>query len=123
MKTQLLTINCLFLLGCMPFFISCKKKTSDTGTLTAICSNTISYNTTIQPLIEQNCTTSGCHNSANAGGYNLTSHGSVSANAMIILKAIRHDGSAKAMPQGGAKLATQSADNFDCWIQQGKLNN
>ncbi len=73
--------------------------------------------------MDQNCNTSGCHNSSNAGGYNFTSHSSVSSNASIILKSIRHESGVQAMPQGAGKLASSSADNFDCWIQQGKANN
>lgn len=109
----------LFVSSCI--LVSCKKDT--TAAATATCTSTISFNSTIQPLISQNCSTSGCHNSSNAGGYNLTTHTQISANANIILKSIRHESGVNAMPQGTAKLSTANSDNFDCWIQQGKLDN
>jgi hypothetical protein len=106
---------------------SCKKKTTTatttTTTTTAACSGTISYSATIAPMMSQNCSTSGCHNSSNAGGYNLTTYSSVSSNAMIILKSMRHESGVNAMPQGASQIATSTLDKFDCWIQQGKLNN
>jgi|TARA_R110000737_G_scaffold193924_1_gene215169 hypothetical protein len=111
----------LFLLSSVGIF-SCKKKT--TTVTTATCTSTISYVVDIKPLVDQNCNTSGCHNSgSSSGGYNLTTYGNVSSNADIILKTMRHSSGVKAMPQGSSKLASSTTDQFDCWIQQGKLNN
>ncbi len=95
--------------------ISCKK---DTATTKVSYSATVTYSANIQPVISQNCSTSGCHDASSAGGYNLTSHSSISNNATIILKAIRHESGVNAMPQGASKLAVSKADDFDCWIQQ-----
>lgn len=113
----------LILISSSICLFSCKKKKNSASTTTATCSGTISYNTTIKPLMDQNCNTSGCHNSSNAGGYNFTSYASVSSNATLILKSIRHESGVQAMPQGASKLSSTSADNVDCWIQQGKANN
>lgn len=117
------TQKLLILIGFVGFvaLLACKKEKANQ--VIANCPTTISYNTAIKPIIEQNCSTSGCHDNTASGGYNLTSHAQVSNNATIILKTIRHEGGVQAMPQGGAKLPTTSADNFDCWIQQGKLDN
>ncbi len=102
--------------------ISClKEKTSPiTG---GACTTNVSYDTIIRPIIELNCSTSGCHDASGSGGYTFTSYAAVAASADIILKVIRHENGVSAMPQGSAKLADSVAINFDCWIQQGKLNN
>jgi hypothetical protein len=74
--------------------------------------------------MDQNCNTSGCHNSnSSAGGYNLTTYANVSAHASIILESMRHINGVKSMPQGSAMLGSSTIDQFDCWIQQGKMNN
>jgi hypothetical protein len=99
------------------FLFSCKKEAEP-----ATCSGTISYADDITPILTANCT--GCHNSTIAnGGYNLTTHANVSANAAIILNSMRHAKGVDAMPQGGSKLPTETIDKFDCWLQQGKQDN
>ncbi len=88
------------------------------------CPDTIFYSATIEPMIQQNCATSGCHNASSAaGGYNLVGHGNVSANANEILNVIRHEGSGTPMPLGQPKLNDTIIQQFKCWIDQGKLNN
>ncbi|MFA7272887.1 MAG: hypothetical protein WC044_03415 [Crocinitomicaceae bacterium] len=114
-------IFALFLISTAVVF-SCKKKT--TSTTSASCSSTISYVSTIKPMMDQNCNTSGCHTSgSSAGGYNLSSYSGVSSAADRILKTMRHTSGYQAMPQGAAMLASSTTDQFDCWVQQGKLNN
>lgn len=89
----------------------------------SVCDTEISYANTIEPLINANCSTSGCHDASTSGGYVFTSHAEVSANADIILNVINHDQGVTAMPLGQNKLPDADIQNFDCWIQQGKQNN
>lgn len=101
---------------------SCKKDKTSPAT-SGDCPDTISFATKIEPLIQQNCSTTGCHDAASAGGYNLLGHSNISANATIVLSVIKHDAGVTPMPFGGTKLADSLATQFNCWIQQGKLNN
>ena len=88
------------------------------------CLDTVSYSTTIVPLLNDNCVP--CHNSSSAsGGYDLSSYANVSASADVVLHTIKQDDPANfaPMPQGGDKLPDPSIQDFECWINQGKLNN
>lgn len=88
------------------------------------CKDTISYSQQIEPMLLNNCATSGCHDATTAeSGYNLTSHDAISSNASVILSAIRHDAGTAAMPEGADKLADSLIQQFSCWIYQGKKNN
>ncbi len=86
------------------------------------CPDTISFQNQVFPMIDVNCNTSGCHDSG-AGGYTLTNHSQISANAEIILKVIKHESGVEPMPQGQSKLADSLAQQFNCWISQGKADN
>ncbi len=88
------------------------------------CPDTIFFSAVVEPMIQQNCSTSGCHSASSAaGGYNLVGHGNVSANASIILDVIKHEGPVAPMPLGQPKLNDTIIQQFKCWIDQGKLNN
>lgn len=102
---------------------SCKKEKVAPVALNTECPDTISFQTTISPLILTNCSTSGCHDNSQAGGYKFSNHSDISAAANKILQTIRHESGVSPMPQGASKLAATSADQFNCWISQGKLNN
>jgi hypothetical protein len=97
-----------------------KDKTSVSA---ASCPDTISFANQVKPIIDLNCATSGCHNSASSGGYNLTTYSAISANANIILSVIKHESGVTPMPFGGAKLADSLIQQFECWVIQGKLEN
>lgn len=88
-----------------------------------LCPDTISFAATIQPLINANCTTSGCHDAAQSGGYQFLSYASIEANATDILHVIRHDPGFATMPLGASQLPADQIQQFDCWIKQGKLDN
>ena len=102
---------------------SCNKDKVPTFT-SSNCPDTIFYSAIVQPMIQQNCATSGCHSASSAAaGYNLEGHSNVSANATDILNVIRHEGSGTPMPLGQPKLSDAIIQQFECWIDQGKLNN
>lgn len=88
------------------------------------CEDTISFSQQIEPMIQTNCATSGCHDATTAeSGYNFTSHDAISSNASIILSAIRHDAGTAPMPDNADKLADSIIQQFSCWVYQGKKNN
>jgi hypothetical protein len=102
---------------------SCIKEKVATIPLNTTCADTISFQTTIGPLITTNCSTSGCHDASQAAGYKLLTHAEIAADASKILQVIRHEPGVSPMPQGASKLSATAADEFNCWILQGKKNN
>jgi hypothetical protein len=84
----------------------------------ANCSDTVSFNNEILPLIQNNCT--GCHDNQN--GYTLTNHSNISLNSTAIIGAMRNSGY-QLMPQGGPALPDSVIQRIECWVNQGKLNN
>ena len=102
---------------------SCAKEKVPIPILNTQCTDTVSFQTTILPLIETNCSTSGCHDVSGAGGYVLTDHTQISNHASRIISTIRYESGFSPMPQGEAKLSDASVTQFNCWILQGKLNN
>ena len=89
-----------------------------------VCPDTISFAGIVEPMIQANCSTSGCHDAVTAAaGYNLEGHGNISTNASAILNVIRHIPTVVAMPYGQPKLNDSIIEQFNCWLEQGKLNN
>lgn len=85
--------------------------------------DTISFKVQILPLMNTNCATSGCHDAASAtNGYVFSDYGTISANAENGLKAMKGNGFTQ-MPFNMEKLDDSLINQFDAWIQQGKLNN
>lgn len=113
------TSGYIFILGVL--FLSCKKDMA----MDPMCEDIVSYNEKIQPLIEMNCSTTGCHDeTGQQGGVNLVSYAGVRNNADKILSVIQLDeGNSALMPFGGPKLADSLIQHFNCWSNQGKLNN
>ena len=88
------------------------------------CPDTISFSGIVEPIIQANCATSGCHNVFTAAaGYNLEGYGNISANANAILNVINHEPGPTPMPYNMPKLNDSIIGQFDCWVVQGKLNN
>ncbi len=88
------------------------------------CPDTISFAATVEPLIQANCSTSGCHDAATAtSGYNLEGYVNISTNANIISDVINHNSGPTPMPFGQPKLNDTLIQQFDCWVAQGTLDN
>lgn len=102
---------------------SCEKDKTSVATPDQ-CPDTISFSGIVEPIIQANCSTSGCHDAGtSASGYNLEGHGNISANANDILNVIRHESGVTPMPYFQPKLNDSIIEQFDCWVVQGKLNN
>lgn len=88
------------------------------------CADTVSFVQKIEPMIQMNCSTTGCHDAtSSASGYNLEGHGNISANGTAILNVIRHEAGFTPMPLGQSQLNDSLISQFNCWVAQGKLNN
>lgn len=88
------------------------------------CTDTISFSQKIQPMINANCSTSGCHDAGTqASGYDFSTYENIAANAQIMLQAMRWDNGVSPMPQGGNKLNDTLIQQFTCWVNQGKQDN
>lgn len=107
------------------FMVSCTKdKAPAVQPLDPNCTDTISFSLQVKPLIEQNCSTSGCHDAATASdGYDFTTHANIAQNTSIMLSAMRSESGATPMPLGGPELPDSLIQQFSCWAGQGKLNN
>lgn len=89
------------------------------------CEDTVSFSAVIMPqIIDVSCNTSGCHNpSGGAAGYVLSNYDQVSTNANIIFSVINHESGVTPMPYVQPKLADSLIQKFDCWMEQGLLDN
>jgi hypothetical protein len=85
----------------------------DTGTVT--------WTADIQPIINNSCTLSGCHDATASGGYNLTTYSGVKTiadNGRLL--ATTTSGS---MPKNMAKLDDCSIAKLTRWVNTGAPNN
>lgn len=113
----------LVLLFVMSLFVIAACKSDKIQPADPNCPDVISFTEKIEPLILNNCATSGCH----AAGFTspaLTNHSQISSNANDILFRIQQDPtSSQLMPSGGPKLADSLIQQFKCWVNQGKQDN
>lgn len=118
MKTiKIASLALLVITGIVLF--ACKKDIAPAAT----CPTIISYANNLKPIIDVNCSTSGCHDVSASGGYDLSAYSGVSANADVILHVINQEPGYNPMPQGLPKLADSTIQQFSCWIEQGKQDN
>jgi len=107
-------------------FAACAKDkvNFDPNALTlADCTDSISFVNDVKPIIEQNCSTSGCHDAASSGGYQFVTYAQISAGAEVIFKSMNHAQGISPMPQGAPKLSDAQIKTVGCWNLQGRLNN
>jgi hypothetical protein len=107
-------------------FSSCvKEKTVEPLVVEAgPCADTVSFSGFILPeIIDASCNTMGCHDQSGAAGYSLLNHNQVSTNANVIFSVINHDAGYTPMPYNENKIPDSLIQKFDCWMQQGLLNN
>jgi len=89
----------------------------------ANCTDSISFINQVKPIIEQNCSTSGCHDVSASGGYEFLTYPQISENADIIYRSMNHENGVNPMPEGAEKLSESQIKIVGCWKLQGKLNN
>lgn len=88
----------------------------------AICDTTnVTWANNIQPMVNNSCATSGCHDASAAGGYALNTYAGVKTmvdNQRFIK--VMEDGT---MPKGGAAMDACSINKVRAWINRGALQN
>ena len=84
------------------------------------CIDTVSFNATVLPIIQQNCVS--CHNVGNSTGYTFSNHTNISNQSSAIIGAMQNQGF-QLMPKGGPQLPDSTIQTIKCWIAQGKLDN
>jgi len=98
---------------------SCSKAKAPPALPQVVCTSTISFSQQIAPMIEENC--SGCHGVGAGTTPVLSNYEEISTNADAIIHALR--GTPQLMPQDGPALADSLIQQFQCWMQQGTMNN
>ena len=99
---------------------SCMKDKVPTD-LAIQCTDTVSFNSVIEPLIQTKCVE--CHEVGGAsGGYVFEGYDNISTNASDMLDAMRGIGFTQ-MPIVGPALNDSLIQLFECWIYQGRLDN
>lgn len=116
------------LVGLVTLF-SCAKDQADEPTPVAVnlCDTLIvSYSADIQPIFNNSCAFSGCHdNGTAASGFALADYNGLSAAASSpnLIGALKHASGFSPMPQGGSQIAPELIQQIECWIEQGTPNN
>jgi hypothetical protein len=98
---------------------ACSKAKTPPALPEVVCNSTISFSQKIAPMILENC--SGCHGSGAGTSPVLSNYNQISDNADAIINALY--GTPQLMPQGGPALADSLIQQFQCWMQQGKMDN
>jgi hypothetical protein len=117
-SNQIATI--ILVIGGAISFFSCSKEKVPTTIMDPNCIDTVSFNATVLPIIQQNCVS--CHNVGNSTGYIFSNHTNISNQSSAILGAMQEQGFLL-MPQGGPTLPDSTIQFIKCWVSQGKLNN
>ena len=115
---QIVTI--LILVGGAISFFSCSKDKVTNTMIDPNCFDTVSFNATVLPIIQQNCIS--CHNVGNSTGYTFSNHTNISNQSSALLGSMQGQGFSL-MPQGGPMLPDSTIQFIKCWVSQGKLNN
>jgi hypothetical protein len=109
----------LFIAGLVTI-ASCKKD-DDNGGGNAIDCDTVKFSTTIATILQNSCTTSGCHDVTSVNG-DYTSYAGIEMRAK--------DGTLETevitemtMPKGSGTLTKTQIDQFQCWIDAGAPDN
>lgn len=115
----------ILLIGLLITFTSClKHKAEPIPVVPPTCPDTILFSTQVMSeIFTTSC--NGCHSSGGSGASAgiFTNHANIAIDADVILKTLKHESGVSAMPIGGDKLNDNLIETFECWIEQGKMNN
>ena len=116
------------------FLMGCKDQGTNIDS-TTIPSSNVSYSQYIQPVFDNKCNNSGCHEDATrAGGLSLTSWANTTSDPGIVFPnepqnsrliwAIQNQAGISPMPPYGyAALTKNQIDGIKAWVQEGAKNN
>lgn len=89
---------------------------------TALCdTSNVTWPNNIQPLVNNSCATSGCHDANGVGGYALNTYAGVKRmvdDQKFITVMVNGT-----MPKGGSKMDDCSINKVRAWINRGALQN
>jgi hypothetical protein len=131
-KSLLITLTIFSCIILSTSIQSCYYDHEDTlyGTTTSGTCDTssVKFSTIVQPLMNTQCATSGCHNATTAAaGANLSSHTAIKSyitnNKDFFIGSIKHTSGYSQMPKGGSKMAVCDITKIEVWIRAGMLNN
>ena len=119
-----ITFSVLFILALWAFSSCTFESATAPNDLTIVCSDTISYRTTIEPIIRQSCATSGCHGTTlPQAGVILVNYNQVAAEAANgRLVCVTQGQSCVLMPPLNS-LDSARLQQIECWVYQGYPNN
>ena len=98
---------------------ACTKEKAPVPLPQIVCTSTISFSQQIAPMIDANCAS--CHGAGAGTSPVLSNYAEISQNAEAIVNALH--GTPELMPQGGPALPDSLIQQFQCWLQQGKMEN
>lgn len=88
------------------------------------CADTVFFQAEIMgEIMDVSCNTVGCHDAGTGSGSYVLENYTQVAGAATVLVGVMNYTAGLPMPQGSPKLADSLLQKFDCWIEQGKLNN
>lgn len=106
------------------FLVACSSDETDPiGGDQLDCSGvTSTFTADVKSIMDNNCATSGCHNSGTqANGIDLSTYDLVKSESSRarFLGSIRHESGFNRMPQGANKLSDANIEKIACWVENG----
>ncbi len=119
-------LYCILFTGIL-FLYSCKP---DNVTPVDCPSGIVSFSSQVQPIINQNCNTSGCHGYINEAPFQLLTHQQIDSAAVYcnLLLSLKHQ-TPLPMPRidpllpDAYMLPDSIIQIIECWMNQGRQNN
>lgn len=119
-------LYCILFTGIL-FLYSCKP---DNVTPVDCPSGIVSFSSQVQPIINQNCNTSGCHGYINDAPFQLLTHQQIDSAAVYcnLLLSLKHQ-TPLPMPRidpllpDAYMLPDSIIQIIECWMNQGRQNN
>lgn len=115
-KINFLFISCLV---AITLFTQCRKEEVDVVDCSGI---TPTYSSNIKSILDANCATAGCHNSASKkSGYDLSTYetSKTAAGNKEFVGSIQHKKGYTKMPKSASKLSETNIQLITCWVQNG----
>ena len=86
--------------------------------------DSVKFSTSIKPIIDASCATSGCHDGSPSTPGNFTNFADISLRVQAgTFKSYVIDGVPAIMPKGGSRLPDDQIEKIKCWLDAGAPNN
>jgi len=119
-RVRLTSLRNWALAGWILLALSCSNDNEEElfGPLTFTCDPALSFKDVIKPIMDTNCTVSGCH----VPGTGLPDFTQF-ANIQLVASEIKLRTDVRDMPQGGRVLTRLQIAQIACWVDNGAQNN